>query len=486
MVTPKINTAVLILLACLLFVLQTLPLLSFRWVEDESWYSATGFGLLHEGQVRNVAFLPTEPESVADTRPLAMPATLAATMATLGFGPARERFPGWLSCLALIPLVFWIGKALGSPEAGVISAFLVSVETTVFMAGRTVRPEAFVALFGATAVLLYFLSQQRQSTGLAILCGLALGIACNYHVNGFGIAASIGLLLLGEFGLSVWRQKRAWAIVLTCVAMLIPFFVWLQGDPVRMRAFHLLYSRGSTQTVANIVHYELIRYKDYIGIANQRFRLIPFSLPLRLHVVLLYVTGFAILAWKRRPVFWKLLALILPSILMWPKEVNPTFRFFVVVTPYLVLAVGIAFTALETAKWRRLLALWCLLAVITQAGGNAIILAKSRSADYNSVARQLRSIIPAGARVYGALTFFLALHDHTYYAWNRGTLDDAIKLGVNYLILNDRVLVNGSGFGSEDWKEVRERANAFVEANGDLIGHVPDPFYGDLQVYRVR
>jgi hypothetical protein len=52
--------------------------------------------------------------------------------------------------------------------------------------------------------------------------------------------------------------------------------------------------------------------------------------------------------------------------------------------------------------------------------------------------------------------------------------------------LNDRVLVNGSGFGSEDWREVRERANAFVETHADLIGHVPDPFYGDLQIYRVK
>ena len=96
-------------------------------------------------------------------------------------------------------------------------------------------------------------------------------------------------------------------------------------------------------------------------------------------------------------------------------------------------------------------------------------------------------MIPPGARVYGAITFFLALHDHPYYSWNRGTLDYAVNnLGVNYLILNDRVLLNGSGFGLDDWRDVREAANAFVETHADLIGHVPDPFYGDLKVYRVK
>jgi hypothetical protein len=39
-------------------------------------------------------------------------------------------------------------------------------------ASLTVRPEAFAALFGAAAVLLYSLSREPQSTGFAILCGL--------------------------------------------------------------------------------------------------------------------------------------------------------------------------------------------------------------------------------------------------------------------------------------------------------------------------
>jgi hypothetical protein len=89
--------------------------------------------------------------------------------------------------------------------------------------------------------------------------------------------------------------------------------------------------------------------------------------------------------------------------------------------------------------------------------------------------------------VYGAITFFLGLHDRTYYSWHRTPLEFAIrKLGVNYLILNDRVLLHGSGYGNDDWREIRETANAFVRTGADLVGRVPDPFYGDLEIYRVR
>jgi hypothetical protein len=193
------------------------------------------------------------------------------------------------------------------------------------------------------------------------------------------------------------------------------------------------------------------------------------------------------LAWKRRSWFWPLLAMIIPSLLLWPKEVNPSARFFAILAPYLVLAVGLTFTILPAGRWRRTFAAWCVLVFVSQAFGNVLILLQSRKADYASVSRQLRSLVPADARVYGAITFFLALHDRTFYAWNHTPFDYAINdLGVNYLILNDRVLVHGSGFGRDDWREVRESAAAFVPTHADLVGRVPNAFYGNLEIYRVR
>jgi 4-amino-4-deoxy-L-arabinose transferase-like glycosyltransferase len=483
----KRNQALVVGFACLIFAIQAVPLLGFRWVEDESWYSSTAYTLLREGNIRNAIFGPHDVESLADTRPLAMPVTLAGTMEILGVGPSRVRLPGLLASILSIPLVFWLGCTLGSWQAGLIAALLMSVDNMLFVASRTVRPEAFVTFFGALAVLLYFLSRQRESTGLAILCGLALGTCFNYHVNGVAIALSIGLLLIGEFRWSVWRQKRAWAIVLASAATLIPFILWLNGDPIRLQAFRELYGRGRQFTGANMIYgFETRRYLDYLGVGSTRLSFIPFRIPLRAHIVLLFLASLALLAWKRRSVFWMFVALIVPSLLLWPNEVNPTVRFTVILAPYLVVAAGIAFTVLETPGWRRVFAAWCVLVFLTQGAANLVLLWQSHKADYASVARQLRSLVPPDARVYGAITFFLALHDRTYYSWNRTSLDDGLNRGINYLILNDRVLVHGSGFGIDEWRYVREPAEAFVQAHADLVGHVPDPFYGDLQIYRVK
>lgn len=475
-------------LACLAFALQTLPLFSYRWVEDESFYSSTGYNLATEGQIRNGIFAPNIAE-MYDSRPLAMPATLALSFRTLGVSVESARLPEWLACLAMIPLVFWLGVRLGSPEAGIIGALMVSVDNSVFLAARTVRPEAMVACFGLLAVNLYLLAKERKSVAIAALCGLSLGLSFNYHVNGYPIALSVGLLLLGEFGFSIWRQRRAWTIVLVSIATLLPFIWWLMADPAHMASFTGVYSRGGADKFpwSEVLHYEGIRYADFLGIGNQRISFIRLPIPLRLHVVLLIVFALAVLARKRRHQLWIIMALIVPSLLLWTKERNATARFFVVLAPYFAIAIGLAFTALETRKWRRAAAAWCVLVFVTQAAANGVIQWRSREANYKSVAKQLRAMIPSDARVFGMNTFFMALHDRKYYGAHYANFDYALRnLGVNYLILNDRVMLRGSGYGDDEMRDVRERSAEFVKTGADWIGHIPDPFYGDLQVYRVK
>ncbi len=472
---------------CLIFALQVLPLFGYRWVEDESWYSSTGYTLYREGNIRNGIFCELDIESKADTRPIAMPVTLASTFATLGVGPKQARIPEFLACLATIPIAFWLGRLLVSNEAGLLAALLVSVDNVVFLAARTVRPEAFVTFFGALAVLLYFLSRERESVGLAALSGVALGLSFNYHVVGFGVALSLGLLLLYEFRFRILRAKRAWALVLASVATLVPFAVWLFRDPVRLEAFRLLYGRGSKIPFVTLLHGEGIRYADFLGIGNQRLSFLPFPVPLRLHIALLIAASLTVLAWRRPKLFWTVVMLTVPSLFTWPQTGNPTVRYFAIIAPYFALAVGAAWVELRKTRWKPAFAAWCAVVVLSQIGGNLLVLRQARTANYPAVTRSLRAIIPADAHVYGAITFFVSLHDRPYYSWHRTPLSFAIqKLGVNYMILNDRVLLHGSGYGDDDWREIRETADAFVRTNADLVGRVPDAFYGDLEIYRVR
>jgi hypothetical protein len=99
--------------------------------------------------------------------------------------------------------------------------------------------------------------------------------------------------------------------------------------------------------------------------------------------------------------------------------------------------------------------------------------------------RQLQNIVPKGASVYGVITFWMALHDRTYYGYERRDLDRAVaELRPRYMILYDRVMVHGSGY-TDDWATLREKLTGFVHSHGTLAGRVSNEFYGDLEVSRI-
>jgi hypothetical protein len=123
--------------------------------------------------------------------------------------------------------------------------------------------------------------------------------------------------------------------------------------------------------------------------------------------------------------------------------------------------------------------------LLSQVAGNYLLLYTYRDADYAAVTRELRAMIPRGSVTYGAITFWMSLYDHPYYSWNRTPLEYALNRGATYLILNDRVLVHGSGLGLDDWVQVREKANAYVKDHARLVGYAPNSFYGNLEVYQV-
>src|SRR5262249_19569944 len=145
---PRMPSRWVLPILCFFFALQVLPLFSYRWVADESWYSSTGYTLLHEGNIRNGIFCEKDIESKADTRPIAMPVTLATVFRALGVGPQQARLPEFLACLATLPVAFWLGKLLVSETAGLVAAAVVSVDNIFFLAARSTRPEALVTFFG--------------------------------------------------------------------------------------------------------------------------------------------------------------------------------------------------------------------------------------------------------------------------------------------------------------------------------------------------
>ena len=116
----------------------------------------------------------------------------------------------------------------------------------------------------------------------------------------------------------------------------------------------------------------------------------------------------------------------------WAYERNITPRYIATGSPYLSLLLAGAVVALWKFKprWHKAVAVCATLLLLSQVAGNGLLLYLYRQADYAAVTRQLRTIIPADAHVFGALTFWMSLNDKPYYSWNRTTVIYAVAHGV--------------------------------------------------------
>jgi len=483
--TPR-TTRSAVILAFVVLLLQATPLLYTRWVEDENWHGSVGYTLLTEGRLRNPVFPDADIESHVDTRPPGLPITLAATAAVLGPGPVQFRIPSVMAGLGLLLAIFLLGTELLGSGGGAIAALMAATDTFILLASRTTRQEIFVACFATLAVWLFFRARRTNSTLLMLFSGLAISLSANFHPNGLAIGFSLGLLMIAEFRFRILQAPRFWSFAVGSVLLILPFLLWVFLDPLRIRAFHELWGRSSQMTTALLVTYEKARYSDFLGMGSSRVPL-PIHVPVRLHIVTAIIIA-AIILWRsNRKLLVELIVLMIPSMLLWTTEVNGSSRYFAILAPYITLIlVGGALEFGKNSAGRMRLAMAALIFIaLTQIAGNAFFIWRWRGADYRSVSAGLRALVPPTAKPYGALTFWLTFYDRQYFSYNRVPLDYALAHGAEYLIINDRVMLYGTGYGDNFYEPLREQVNAFAHTHCQLVGVVPNSFYGDLEVYRV-
>jgi 4-amino-4-deoxy-L-arabinose transferase-like glycosyltransferase len=474
-------------IAVLLFLLQELPLFKARWVEDESWYSVTGYTFLKEGRLRNPTFAGTS-DSRVDMKPPAMPLTLASAFRVLGVGIVPARLLSLIAGLALIPLVFLLGLELAGPRVAAAAALLVATDNFVFLAARTVRPEAYVAFFGTLAFLLWARSRRTRSLWLLLLSGLSAGIAVNYHPVAVALAFSLGCLVLFEFLRGFWKAPHIVAVTLGIAIALVPFALWVRSDSEHYTAFKEMYlKRGASQSLQQRLASERKRYADFLGASSQRLPL-PVNIPYRLHVAAALIASLAAVCWRNRSLACTILITTLPILLLWIYLPNKSPRYFAVIGPLFgILIAGAAFATWQAKRFIAVATVVVALIVVTQIAGNAMLLYRSRPADYSSVASELRRLIPAGQSAYGAITFWMALHDRSFYSYNHSSFDYAMeKVRPSYMIVKDRVMMSGEGYGEDDNAVLRQKCLAFTAAHGSFVGNVPNSFYGNLEVFELH
>jgi 4-amino-4-deoxy-L-arabinose transferase-like glycosyltransferase len=471
--------------ACVLLLLECFALIRTRWVEDENWLSSEAWTLAQEGHLRMPLF-PADPEYKVEVAFPAYISTLGASFAAFGLGIPQARVISAIFSLGLVVVVFLLAADIGGPLCGAVAAILAATDTFLVVAGRTARPEAEVALFCWLGVLLAYRAAQRRSPALAIAAGTSVGIGLMCHPLAVGFLGAIGLLLCIRCRFRVWKDSLVWLFAIPALAMVGAYLVWCFSDPIHFESFRSVWLNKTGTPLSALVLGELGRWRDFIGLSNQHI-ILPIPIPVRLHILLILLWAFVMLWRHNRKVAAPALILLAVNLLILTYLVNKGPRYLVVLSPLFAVVLAYAISAVRNSRQRGLAAVAIAAVFLTQLAGDAYWIYKSRGADYPKVARELQQIVAPGSSVYGITTFWLALHDHTYFAYDRTTLPYAVQnLHPDYLILYDRVMMRGSGSGSDDFAELRAQAGDFVRTHATLAGRVSDPFYGDLEVYRVH
>ena len=478
-----LSPRLLLAAAFVLFIIQQAPYFQSRWIEDENSYSDAAWNFAREGRIHMSMFPPTDAMSVVDVRPPAMSIALGGVFKVVGLGVWQARLLPFLGALATILITYFFGAYLAGEWAGGVAALLVATDSMLFVAGRTTRPESIEAFLNMLSALLFLWAMRRNSWKAALAAGLVAGLSMNFHINGVIAPVAMGLWAVYEYGVKVWQKPVAWAFAIAVALCVVPYVLWINADAIHHRAYLDLQGLASDMSFTRLSG-EIRRYADFLGVGS--LKVLPVAIPVRAPIALIILAGLGVLYARNRRLFWYLGLFLAAHMGVWFYLSNKNVRYTAVAAPLfaLIVAAG-AVSFATTPKLRQIAVALCLVYGAIGIAGNVYLVNRFKTVDYVALTAQLREAVPPGTTVYGASTFWLALNDRRYYSYDRSLFDYAIaNLKPQYLILYDRVMMQGSGFG-ENFGDVRTKAAAFVQTHGEKIATIPSQFYGDLEIYRV-
>ena len=474
--------------AFLLFLLQALPYLSYRWVTDESWYAAPAYSLLQGHGIANPAIGPNDLENHFDTRSSGSAVTIASAFRLFGIGAIPARLGSLFAGLAIVFLVYRLARNFIGQQGALIATFLVATDNIVVLTSRTARPEVLTA----AAVLASLVMMQQYAwearIAWAFLSGLFMAMGTMFHVMLLGYIVSVGILVIVlDRQSDRFPLRGAIPYAFGYFLGLVPFVFWVLTNSAGRASFREEYlGRATNSPLWPRFLGEVHRYYDLLGLDMLHGHGLE-SIPIRLPIPLFFLAS-SFLLWKLRRHWFYLEVLLLVPTMLWFLYLTTTksSRYFVLITPIFALTLGAAVVAMIAHRklQRFMLVLFCLV-VVAQMSANLFLLYGARKANYNKVTLELRSVIPPGQTAYGTITFWLALHDRPFISYERTDPWMAVnQFHARYFITGDRAMTSGL-LGDEAFMIDLNRHLAEVIAQSKLVGHFPDPYYGDLKVYEL-
>jgi 4-amino-4-deoxy-L-arabinose transferase-like glycosyltransferase len=484
LIGPAAVYAWLFFAACL-FLLQTLPYLSYRWVTDESWYAASGYSIAHGHGAAVPAMGPNDVENRLDARPPGTALVIATAFRLLGTSQIPARLGSIVAGLGIIFLTYCLARnVIGNPGA-LVATFLVATDNLIVLTSRSARPEAYTTMMILASLLAIKQYAESKRLSWAFVTGFLLAVGTMFHVTLLGYIVTLGILVIVlDCKRSAFPLRGAICCACGYGLGLLPFVIWLLTSPLGGAGFREEYL-GKAKGLSLWLKFlqEGHRYSDLLGFNMLHGHGLE-SIPVRLPIPLFFVAA-SFFLWKlRRRWFYLELLLLIPTALWFIYTANKSSRYLAILAPIFALAIGAAITATKAdRKLRNILLVLSCMVVIAQIFANLVLLHAARNADYNKVAAELRSVIPPGETAYGTITFWLALHDHPFISYERtDPWMAANQFHARYFIAGDRMMTNGDS-NDEVFHKSLNQGMAEIIFKSRLVGHFPDPYYGDLRVY---
>ncbi len=460
--------------------------LSHRWTIDESWYLMPIPSILEEGRFR-IPTIPGDDEFWPQPPLLTYSEALSEVVQPLTASRARM-IPLAFGC-ALIVTAYFLGRKLYGEGVGLLAAGLVASDNLVFLAARTVRPEILVALFVALALLAIARGTSRRDL---LLAGLISGLGVSSHPNGLLAPGCAAILLLARAGLGITGLKKTLELGCWTLLAMVPLVVWIvvNDGPSGFEGFksHWLGRYGRLAEETPTLAGSILALVE----AEMRGRWSGFlQAPYRIHIALIsiLVIGRSLLSRDRTLRALGICCVLQLLFFIFVNNSVSSVRYMTPLIPIVAVIAGQWTHALFTNRVapgilqpRALLAVTIVVGLgLSQIAGNGLYLWRARSADYVATVESLNELIPPDSRVYGSITFWLGLRNHTFVPYMRKNWQRALEdHDPNVMIVDDLDMADPK----KRWGALRADLNAHVEEHGwTLLGEVDAGYYGQIKVY---
>ena len=173
--------------------------------------------------------------------------------------------------LALIPLVFCVASQLFNKQCGILAAFLVTLDPTIWLCSQKIWLETIVTFFMFLAFYFLIKATINEKSKTFFFAGVATGLAMLSKMSGV-LILFFALGFIAIYKPALYKKKSLWIYLVTSFAIYSPWIIWnyivyrdkfvynfitIQGE-----LSHTFYLKITLTIIAVLILKVLYKYKD--------------------------------------------------------------------------------------------------------------------------------------------------------------------------------------------------------------------------------